>query len=110
MVDFREAIKEIEPSALREIYVEVPTASWDDVGGLDEDKRELKESIEWPLNQPETFEQRIKPLGESSFSGPGNWKDTDRQGYSQRGESKFHLNKGPRNDFQMGRRIRKSCT
>ena len=45
MVDFREAIKEIEPSALREIYVEVPTASWDDVGGLDEIKERLKESI-----------------------------------------------------------------
>ncbi|DAC68831.1 MAG TPA: AAA family ATPase, partial [Candidatus Poseidoniales archaeon] len=76
MVDFREAIKEIEPSALREIYVEVPTASWDDVGGLDEIKERLKESIEWPLNQPETFEHfGIKPpRGIVLFGAPGTGK------------------------------------
>ena len=47
MIDFREAIKEIEPSALREIYVEVPEVSWEQVGGLEEVKERLKESIEW---------------------------------------------------------------
>ena len=81
MADFREAIKEIEPSALREIYVEVPTASWDDVGGLSEIKERLKESIEWPLNQPETFEHfGIKPLVESYSSGPPARQDLDRKG------------------------------
>ena len=76
MADFREAIKEIEPSALREIYVEVPTASWDDVGGLSEIKERLKESIEWPLNQPETFEHfGIKPpRGIVLFGAPGTGK------------------------------------
>ncbi|MEC9393360.1 MAG: AAA family ATPase, partial [Candidatus Thermoplasmatota archaeon] len=56
MIDFREAIKEIEPSALREIYVEIPEVSWEQVGGLEEVKERLKESIEWPLTQPEMFE------------------------------------------------------
>ena len=48
MADFRMAIKEVEPSALREIYLEVPEVSWDEVGGLQEIKDRLKESIEWP--------------------------------------------------------------
>ncbi len=56
MSDFRQAIKEIEPSALREIYLEIPEVSWDQVGGLEEVKERLKESIEWPLTRPEMFE------------------------------------------------------
>ena len=55
MADFRMAIKEVEPSALR-IYLEVPEVSWDEVGGLQEIKDRLKESIEWPLTKPELFE------------------------------------------------------
>ena len=49
MDDFRLAIREIEPSALREIYVEIPDVSWESVGGLEEIKNRLKESVEWPL-------------------------------------------------------------
>ena len=56
MSDFQEAVREIEPSALREIYVEVPEVTWDEVGGLEDVKDRLKESIEWPLNMPEKFE------------------------------------------------------
>ena len=67
------AIRDIEPSALREIYVEVPEVSWADVGGLDEVKERLKESVEWPLTMPDRFEHfGIKPpRGIVLFGAPG---------------------------------------
>ncbi len=76
MIDFREAIKEIEPSALREIYVEIPEISWEQVGGLKEVKERLKESIEWPLTKPDVFEHfGIKPpRGIVLFGAPGTGK------------------------------------
>ena len=62
-----------EPSALREIYVEVPEIAWNEVGGLDEVKDRLKESVEWPLTKPEVFEHfNIKPpRGIVLFGAPG---------------------------------------
>lgn len=53
--DFDIALTEVKPSALREVIIEVPRVSWDDVGGLDEIKQELKEIIEWPSNYPGLF-------------------------------------------------------
>ena len=49
MDDFKEALKSIEPSAIREVFTEIPNVSWQDVGGLEDVKRLLKETIEWPL-------------------------------------------------------------
>jgi len=57
MDDFLEALKEIEPSAIREVFTEIPDVKWSDVGGLEEAKRVLKETIEWPLKYPELFKQ-----------------------------------------------------
>ena len=76
MDDFKEAIRDIEPSALREIYVEVPEVGWDEVGGLLEVKDRLKESVEWPLTKPELFEHfGIKPpRGIVLFGAPGTGK------------------------------------
>ena len=76
MDDFRLAIREIEPSALREIYVEIPDVSWESVGGLSEIKDRLKESVEWPLTKPELFEHfGIKPpRGIVLFGAPGTGK------------------------------------
>ncbi|OPX77284.1 MAG: VCP-like ATPase [Methanosaeta sp. PtaB.Bin018] len=54
--DFRAALKRIEPSAMREVFVEVAEVHWDEVGGLDEAKQSLIESVEWPLRYPEAFE------------------------------------------------------
>jgi transitional endoplasmic reticulum ATPase len=73
MDDFRYAIKDVEPSALREIYVEIPEIEWDEVGGLEEVKERLKESVEWPLTKPEIFEHfNIKPpRGIVLFGAPG---------------------------------------
>ena len=50
--DFKDALKEIQPSALREVLVQIPDVSWDDVGGLSAAKQELKEAVEWPLICP----------------------------------------------------------
>lgn len=55
MDNFLEAMKEVEPSAIREVFVEVPDVKWSDVGGLDHIKQELKEAIEWPLKYPDVF-------------------------------------------------------
>jgi len=55
MDNFLEAMKEVEPSAIREVFVEVPNVKWSDVGGLDHIKQELKEAIEWPLKYPNVF-------------------------------------------------------
>jgi transitional endoplasmic reticulum ATPase len=57
MVDFMNAFKEITPTAMREVAVEVPVVHWDEVGGLEEVKEELKEAVEWPLKNPEVFKR-----------------------------------------------------
>jgi len=57
MDDFLEALKEVEPSAIREVFTEIPDVKWSDVGGLEEIKRVFKETIEWPLKYPELFKQ-----------------------------------------------------
>ena len=54
--DFRDALKEVRPSALREVLVQIPNVTWDDVGGLESLKEELKEAIEWPLKHKEAIE------------------------------------------------------
>lgn len=57
MDDFQAALAEIEPSAIREVFVEVPDVRWGDVGGLDEVKQRLIEALEWPLQHPQLFAQ-----------------------------------------------------
>jgi len=57
MDDFTEALKEVEPSAIREVFTEIPDVKWSDVGGLEEIKRVLKETIEWPLKYSDLFKQ-----------------------------------------------------
>ena len=57
MDNFLEAMKEIEPSAIREVFVEVPDVKWSDVGGLENIKQELKEAVEWPLKYPDVFKK-----------------------------------------------------
>ncbi len=57
MDDFKDALREVEPSAIREVFVEVPDVKWEDVGGFDELKNRLIEAVEWPLKYPHLFEQ-----------------------------------------------------
>jgi transitional endoplasmic reticulum ATPase len=69
--DFQEALREVEPSAVREVFVEVPNVTWDDVGGLDEIKQRLREAVEWPLLYPDLFESvHLTPPKGALVSGP----------------------------------------
>lgn len=69
--DFLAALREVDPSALREVFVEVPTTTWEDVGGLDAPKRLLRELLEWPLQYGDLFEAAgVKPLKGVLLSGP----------------------------------------
>jgi transitional endoplasmic reticulum ATPase len=97
MDDFKEAIRDIEPSALREIYVEVPEVSWDEVGGLQEVKDRLKESVEWPLTKPELFEHfGIKPpRGIVLFGAPGTGKTLLAKAIANEAQANFISIKGP---------------
>jgi transitional endoplasmic reticulum ATPase len=71
MNDFLEALKEVEPSAIREVFTEIPDVKWTDVGGLEEAKKALMETIEWPLKYPELFRQaRAKPAKGILLTGP----------------------------------------
>tara|TARA_Y100000589_G_scaffold204513_1_gene192933 strand:+ start:494 stop:2719 length:2226 start_codon:yes stop_codon:yes gene_type:complete len=97
MADFKMAIKEIEPSALREIYLEVPEVSWDEVGGLQEIKDRLKESIEWPLTKPELFEHFgiNPPRGIVLFGAPGTGKTLLAKAIANEAKANFITIKGP---------------
>ena len=97
MSDFKLAIKEIEPSALREIYLEVPEVSWDQVGGLTEVKERLKESIEWPLTRPEMFDHFgiNPPRGIVLFGAPGTGKTLIAKAIANEAKANFITIKGP---------------
>ena len=71
--DFQESLHEIEPSAIREVFVEVPCVAWDDVGGLDDVKQRLREAVEWPLKYPDLFASvhLAPPKGALIFGPPG---------------------------------------
>ncbi|RLG20285.1 ATPase, partial [Methanosarcinales archaeon] len=74
--DFENALREIEPSAMREVLVEIPHITWDDVGGLDAVRQEIQEVIEWPLKNPQKFEKMgiIPPKGILLYGPPGTGK------------------------------------
>ncbi len=76
MENFREALRDVEPSAIREVFVEVPNVRWEDVGGLESIKQELIEAIEFPLRYREIYEQlHIKPpKGILLYGPPGTGK------------------------------------
>jgi transitional endoplasmic reticulum ATPase len=65
MSDFKNAIKEVMPSAMREVYLETPDVKWVEIGGLESIKRELQEAIEWPLKYPDLYQK----LGHNMFKG-----------------------------------------
>ncbi|MBT7920089.1 MAG: AAA family ATPase, partial [Nitrosopumilus sp.] len=95
--DFTDALKEVRPSALREVLVQIPDVSWDDVGGLDELKEELQEAIEWPLKHKEAFEYaHVKPpKGVLLYGPPGTGKTLIAKAVAKTTESNFISIKGP---------------
>lgn len=95
--DFKNAQKEIQPSALREVLVQIPDIKWDDVGGLEDVKQELKEAVEWPLKHPDTF-QRLgirPPKGTLLYGIPGTGKTLLAKAVASESEANFISVKGP---------------
>ena len=95
--DFREALKEVRPSALREVLVQIPNVTWDDVGGLDVLKDELKEAVEWPLKHKEAFDyvDVATPKGILLHGPPGTGKTMIAKALAKMTESNFISVKGP---------------
>ncbi|MFH1327090.1 MAG: CDC48 family AAA ATPase [archaeon] len=95
--DFINALKIVRPSAMREVLVETPNINWEDVGGLDNVKRELKEAVEWPLKYPESFERMgIRPSrGILLYGPPGTGKTLLAKAVAKESEANFIQVKGP---------------
>ncbi|MEM3282119.1 MAG: AAA family ATPase, partial [Candidatus Micrarchaeaceae archaeon] len=97
MKNFMEAMRSIQPSALREVFVERPNVHWDDVGGLEKVKKELKEAVDLPLKKPEMFEKiGIRPVrGVLLVGPPGTGKTLLAKAVATERESNFISIKGP---------------
>jgi transitional endoplasmic reticulum ATPase len=97
MDHFLEALKEIEPSAIREVFVEVPDVGWDDVGGLEEIKRELIETVQWPLQHAELFKiAATRPAKGILLTGPpGTGKTLLAKALAHESKVNFISVKGP---------------
>jgi len=97
MSDFENAYKEITPTAMREVYIEVPTVHWGDVGGLDDVKQHLVEAVEWPLKTPEMFTKLgiRPPKGILLYGPPGCGKTLLARAVATESEANFISIKGP---------------
>ncbi len=95
--DFYEALKNTTPSAMREVFVEVPRVRWEDIGGLNQAKQELVEVVEWPIKYPEAFAAlRTKPpKGVLLFGHPGTGKTLLAKAVATESEANFISIKGP---------------
>jgi transitional endoplasmic reticulum ATPase len=97
MDDFRDILNEMEPSAMREVFVEIPDVYWKDVGGLDELKQQLQEAIEWPLKYKAVFTHANAnpPKGIFLYGPPGTGKTLIAKAVANESEANFISVKGP---------------
>jgi len=95
--DFKEALKEIEPSVLREVLVEIPSVRWDDIGDLEEAKKLLREAVEMPLKDPKAFKKMgiRPPRGILLYGPPGTGKTLLAKAIATESEANFISIKGP---------------
>ena len=95
--DFEEALKVVRPSAMREVLVETPNVKWEDIGGLEGIKQELKEAVEWPLKHRESFERLgiTPPKGILLYGPPGTGKTLLAKAVAKESEANFINVKGP---------------
>ena len=97
MEDFMAAYKEITPTAIREVFIEVPTVRWSDIGGLEEVKQELREAVEWPLKYPDRFKKLgiRPPKGVLLYGPPGCGKTLLAKAVATESEANFIAVRGP---------------
>ncbi len=97
MDDFRSALREVEPSAMREVLVDIPSVNWSDVGGLDDVKELLRDMVELPLKDPKAFEKMgVKPpKGILLYGPPGTGKTLLAKAVASESEANFISIKGP---------------
>ncbi|MCW3996757.1 MAG: CDC48 family AAA ATPase [Candidatus Bathyarchaeota archaeon] len=97
MSDFENAYKELTPTAMREVYIEVSTVHWDDAGGLEDVKQHLKEAVEWPLKNPEMFSRLgiRPPKGILLYGPPGCGKTLLARAVATESDANFISIKGP---------------
>lgn len=95
--DFREALRTVRPSAMREVLVEVPNVRWNDVGGMDMVKQELVEAVEWPIKNPERFKRLgiMPPKGILLYGPPGTGKTLLAKAIATESQSNFIVIQGP---------------
>jgi transitional endoplasmic reticulum ATPase len=95
--DFKNALREMTPSALREVFIECPDIHWSDIGGLSEAKQELKEAVEWPMKYPMLFKQggARPPKGILLYGPPGTGKTMLAKAVATESEANFISVKGP---------------
>ncbi|MHA2007970.1 MAG: CDC48 family AAA ATPase [Promethearchaeota archaeon] len=95
--DFEEALKEVLPSGIREVFVEVPNVTWDDVGGLEELKQRLIEAVDWPLSHPKIFSRMgiSPPKGILLYGAPGCGKTLLARAVATESKANFISIKGP---------------
>lgn len=95
--DFREALRDVRPSALREVLVQVPDVGWDDVGGLDDLKETIREAVEWPLKYADEFKHvgATAPRGILLYGEPGTGKTLVAKALAHETDSNFISIKGP---------------
>ena len=95
--DFSRAMDEVQPAALREVFLEIPDVRWDDIGGLDETKQRLKEAIEWPMKYPDLFVRLgVRAAhGLLLFGPPGTGKTMLAKAAATESEANFIAVRGP---------------
>ncbi|KUG19484.1 MAG: CDC48 family AAA ATPase [Methanomicrobiaceae archaeon] len=95
--DFRDALRDVGPSAMREVLLEVPHVTWSDVGGLDEAKQDVREAVEYPLSQRERFEDLgiEPPKGVLLYGPPGTGKTLIAKAVATESGANFIPIRGP---------------
>lgn len=95
--DFNNAFREMTPSALREVFIESPNVYWNEIGGLEDTKQELKEAVEWPMKYPQIFKQldAKPPKGILLYGAPGTGKTMLAKAVATESEANFISVKGP---------------
>ena len=101
--DFEEALKRVQPSAMREVMVQAPNVGWDDIGGLDEARERLREGVELPLKHPDAFRRLgIRPAkGFLLYGPPGTGKTLLAKAVGARGGGQLHRHQIVRPAVQM---------